>query len=146
MVGKVAIDALYILTFGIKAQVEISLLIITKRFYATNRQTEKDGKWNKNRAAIVTDGHLVSNGSPLTYIITYIIRHHNLSVRITSQFLYICVNFIYECWSLHFNVDSELQIFEKIFIVIFYLLSQCREEIAEYRYFFSYFVLMPDLG
>ena len=52
--------------------------------------------------------------------------------------------------NLQFNVVSELQIFEKLIHGSFNLLSEflaeiCWEEIAE-EIFFSYFVLMSDLG
>ena len=56
----------------------------------------------------------------------------------------VCVNFIRECRDLQFNVESEQQIFEKLFIADL-LFSELLPEIAE-EIFFLYFVLMPGLG
>ena len=61
----------------------------------------------------------------------------------------LCVNFIRMWWDLEFNVDSERQIFEKLFqgfLFSEFLKEICWEEIGEEIFFFSYFVLMPDLG
>ena len=61
----------------------------------------------------------------------------------------VCVNFIREWRNLQFNVDSERQIFEKLFHGRFNLLSEflpemCWEEVAEeiffiYHFFFFFF-------
>ena len=48
----------------------------------------------------------------------------------------VCDNFVREWRDLLFNVDSECQIFEKLFHWRFYSQSFCQK----------YFVLMPDLG
>ena len=57
---------------------------------------------------------------------TYIIAHYNTSVRIinlVSQTTYIvCVNFIRKWRYLQFKIDSERQIFEKLFMVILFIL------------------------
>ena len=58
----------------------------------------------------------------------------------------VCVNFIRERRDLQFNVDSERQIFEKLFSWQFYLLSEflpeiCWEEVAEEIFFFIFHFL-----
>ena len=59
----------------------------------------------------------------------------------------VCVNFIHQ-WQ--FNVDSERQIFEKLFHDRFiYSQSFClksAERKSPKKYFFPYFILMTDLG
>ena len=59
-----------------------------------------------------------------TYIHTYIhnsplqpfIQHYNLASHTTHV---VCVNFICEWRDLQFNVDSERQIFQKLFMLVF---------------------------
>ena len=63
----------------------------------------------------------------------------------------VCLNFIRKWRDLQFNVDSERQIFWETFSWQVYLLSAflpdiCWKEIAKEIFFFSYFVLMSDLG
>ena len=52
----------------------------------------------------------------------YIIGHYNPLVRITTSFLtllnVVCINFIQEWRDLQIKVDSERQIFEKLFMAI----------------------------
>ena len=79
------------------------------------------------------------------YIHTYIIGHHNPSVRIidlVSHTTYVvCVNFIHKWRNLQFKVDSERQVFFwETFHGNFYLLSEllpeiCWEEIVEEIFF-----------
>ena len=61
-----------------------------------------------------------------------------------------CANFIRDCWDLQFNVNSERQIFEQIFHYRpIYSQNLCRksaEKKSTKKCFFSYFVLMADLG
>ena len=91
---------------------------------------------------------------PEIYIHTYIIGHYNPSVSIidlASHTTYVvCVNFIHKWQKLRFKVDFERQIFEKLFIVIFFypqrvfarnLLRGVRR-----RNILSYFVSMLDRG
>ena len=54
-----------------------------------------------------------------------------------------CINFIREWWDLQINVDSERQIFEKLFFGRFYLPSKflseiCWDKIAEEIFFFYF--------
>ena len=61
----------------------------------------------------------------------------------------VCVNFIRERWDLQFNVDSERQIFEKLFHGSFiYSQSFCQKsaERKSPKKYFLYFVLMSGLG
>ena len=57
---------------------------------------------------------------------TYIIGHYNPSVRIIDLVSHttsvVCVNFIHEWRDLQFKVDSEQQIFEKLFMAILFSL------------------------
>ena len=53
---------------------------------------------------------------------TYVIGHYNPSVRI--------IDFIHKWRDIQFKVDSERQIFEKLFMAIFYLLAEFLEEIC----------------
>ena len=58
----------------------------------------------------------------------------------------VCVNSIRKWRDLQFNVDSEGQIFEKLFLWQVYLLSEFCQKSAERKSLnFSYFVLMPGL-
>ena len=58
--------------------------------------------------------------------ITYMIGNYNLSVRIidrVSQTIYVvCVNFIHKWRDLKFEVNSGLQIFEKLFMTVLFTL------------------------
>ena len=87
------------------------------------------------------------------YIHTYI---HNWPLQPISQDYglashtthVVCVNFMREWWGLQFNVDSERQIFEKLFHGNFYLLSEflpeiCWEEVAEEIFFVFRFDVWP---
>ena len=53
-------------------------------------------------------------------------QDYGLASHIT---LVMCVNFIRERWDIQFNVDSERQIFEKLFHGSFILLSEILPEI-----------------
>ena len=57
-----------------------------------------------------------------TFRFTYMISHYNLSVRIIDLAFHticgVCVNFINKWRDLQFKVDSEGQIFEKLFMAV----------------------------
>ena len=77
---------------------------------------------------------------------TYI-SHYNLQLLLRTSFSHhscCVVNFLRERPDRLFNADSERQIFEKLFLVKFYLLSEFLLEIAE-DIFHSYYVLLPDI-
>ena len=59
---------------------------------------------------------------------TYIIGHYNLASH-TTYIVY--VNFIHEWRDLQFKVDSERQIFEKLFMAILFALSFCQKSAEE---------------
>ena len=83
--------------------------------------------------------------TPRVNIHTYIIGHYNPSVRIidlVSHTIYVvCVIFIHKWWDLQLNVDSERQIFKKLFHGTFiYSHSFCqksawRESLKKYLFF-----------
>ena len=86
-----------------------------------------------------------------TYI--YIIGHYNPSVRIIDLVSHttcvVCVNSIHKWRDLQFKVDSERQLFEKLFrAILFYSQSFCQKsaERKSPKKYFSYFILMSGLG
>ena len=94
---------------------------------------------------------------PMIYYIRHILKniidHYNPSVRIidlASHTTYVvCVNFIHNWWDLQFKVDSERQIFEKLFTAISFnsqSFCQISAERKSPKRYFSYFILMSDLG
>ena len=87
------------------------------------------------------------------HIHTYIIGHYNPSVRITEKVSHtthvVCVNFIREWLDLQFNIDSERQIFEKLFHGRFiYSQSFCQKstERKSPKKYFSYLIFDDWLG
>ena len=61
----------------------------------------------------------------------------------------VCVHFIHEWWGLHFKVDSESQIFEKLFHGNFIFSQSVCQKFTEKmtpKKYFNIFVLMSDLG
>ena len=89
-----------------------------------------------------------------SYIHTYIIGHYNPSVRITAELLtplmLRALNFIREWRDLQFNIDSERQIFEKLFhgrfIFTLKVLLKIRwEEVAEEIFFYFIFDDWPGM-
>ena len=83
----------------------------------------------------------------------YIIDHFNPSVRIidlVSHTTYVvCVNFIDKWRDLQFKVDSERQIFEKLFMAVLIHTQNFCQKSAERKSpkkYILYFVLMSGLG
>ena len=89
-----------------------------------------------------------------TYIHTYIIGHYkqpfSQDYGLASHTTHVeCVNFIHERWDLQFNVDSEWQIFEKLFHGRFiYSQSFCLKcaERKSPRKYFLYFIFDVSSG
>ena len=84
---------------------------------------------------------------------TYIIGHYNTSVRIidlVSHTTYVvCVNFIHKWGDLQLKLTPNDRFFEKLFMAIFiYSQSFCQKsaEKKSPKKYFSYFILMSDLG
>ena len=86
-----------------------------------------------------------------TYIHNWPLQPFSHDYGLASHTTYVCVNFIREWRDLQFNVDFARQIFWETFSWQVYLLRVFARNLlrnwqkSPKKYFFSYFVLMPDL-
>ena len=86
----------------------------------------------------------------ITYILNWSLQPFSQDYDLVSHTTYVvCVNFVHEWRDLQFKVDSERQIFDKVFIAIYiYSQSFCQksaERKSPKKYFF-YFILMSGLA
>ena len=75
-----------------------------------------------------------------TYIHSWTLQPFSYDYGLVSQTTQVvCLNFVRELQDLKINVDSERQIFEKLFMAV-------QQKSAESKKYFLYLVLMSSLG